>query len=336
MIQVYIDSSIEQKASSYAKEMLSYNKIKNLWDFYNEMNTAIDLKKATDAEKIKEENIISHCREYTKEVISHYKELLVIRHEDFKYYTKYFESIFITQYDSKKFLSHKIKYGSGADSNKSFYEHLVKCMGYPTARNCMLKYIKQSGIKVCPYCNISYAETYQDDNKWLGRYHLDHYLDKHKHPLLGVSFFNLIPSCSSCNGHKSDDPLSFYLYSNRPSKSPFHFSFSGIADYLINGVERKMYISFEQKNEFQKNFNSVFDIERIYNEHIDELEEILNRYLHEFGDDRTVLKESFLKLPFDDSKKTENVLGKYLNDSDIHKKSFVKMKLDLGRYLKII
>lgn len=337
MIPIYIDSKVESSVSSYAAEMLDTKIIIDLWHFYNEMSSKLDFNKLTNSEKVEEENIISRCREYTKEVINHYDELLILKSEAFNIYNnKYFSIIFNQKYTEDVFFGHKIVYGSGANSCKSFYEHLVKCMGYSKARGCMLKYVKDMDIRVCPYCNVASAETYQDDDKWIGRYHLDHYLDKHKHPFLGVSFFNLVPSCSSCNGRKSDDPIKFYLYSKGPQESPFRFHFFGIVHYLINGESDKIIIHFEQDNLFQKQYNQVFDIEMLYNEHKDDLTEVLDRYYHEFGEDRAVLKQSFLKLPFDDERKTRNVLGKYLNDADIHKKSFVKMKLDLGRYLKLI
>lgn len=336
MIQINIDSKVEKCAFSYAQEMINAKIVVNLWHFYNGMMSNLDFNKLTIAQQIEEENIIGRCREYTKQVINHYEELLVLKADDFSTFEKIFSSIYNKRYKDDVFFKHKIVYGSGTSDCKAFYEHLVKCMGYPKARNCMLKYVKDLDVRVCPYCNVASAETYKDDDTWIGRYHLDHYRDKHKHPFLGVSFFNLVPSCSSCNGHKSDKPMHFYLYSKSPQKSPFQFHFFGIVHYLINGENDKIKISFEQDNLFQKQYNQIFDIELLYNEHKDELTEVLDRYYHEFGEDRIVLKESFLKLPFDEERKTKNVLGHYLNDSDIHKKSFVKMKLDLGRYLKLI
>ncbi len=55
------------------------------------------------------------------------------------------------------------------------------------------------GIDTCPYCNRLYTHTIFEDSKKISRPQFDHFMDKATHPYFGVSFFNLIPSCSICN-----------------------------------------------------------------------------------------------------------------------------------------
>jgi len=55
-------------------------------------------------------------------------------------------------------------------------------------------------INTCPYCNRNYTNTViRSNGAKLTRPQFDHYLDKATNPLLAVSFYNLIPSCSICN-----------------------------------------------------------------------------------------------------------------------------------------
>lgn len=60
-------------------------------------------------------------------------------------------------------------------------------------------------IKFCPYCNehsvpvITRTNNLTGQQKIIALYQLDHFYPKSRHPYLSVSFFNLIPGCSSCN-----------------------------------------------------------------------------------------------------------------------------------------
>ncbi|MGO8608650.1 hypothetical protein ACC848_37385, partial [Rhizobium johnstonii] len=55
------------------------------------------------------------------------------------------------------------------------------------------------GIKVCCYCNRQYTFSLSKGKNKITRPELDHFLPKNENPLLALSFFNLIPSCTICN-----------------------------------------------------------------------------------------------------------------------------------------
>lgn len=57
-----------------------------------------------------------------------------------------------------------------------------------------------STYTMCPYCQQSFAVTiYRDKKSKALRPTLDHFYPKHKYPYLGLSLYNLIPSCHPCN-----------------------------------------------------------------------------------------------------------------------------------------
>ena len=67
------------------------------------------------------------------------------------------------------------------------------------------RWAEKLGVTVCPYCNRSYIFTvrsYKGHRKARPQY--DHFFPKSIYPYLAVSIYNLIPSCSVCNGGKSD------------------------------------------------------------------------------------------------------------------------------------
>jgi hypothetical protein len=73
------------------------------------------------------------------------------------------------------------------------------------------------GVIVCPYCNHNYAltihKTMTGDSPRTIRPDLDHFFNQARYPLLGVSFYNLIPCCSVCNSNlKGGRPFSLQTH----------------------------------------------------------------------------------------------------------------------------
>lgn len=64
-------------------------------------------------------------------------------------------------------------------------------------------------VKYCPYCNSEtlYAFEWIDDkgNRRLSKSAFDHYFPRARYPYLGLSLYNLIPSCTRCNSSLKGD-----------------------------------------------------------------------------------------------------------------------------------
>jgi hypothetical protein len=95
-------------------------------------------------------------------------------------------------------LNFKSSFGSGYSkiieaifNYRTFVKKTTQYCAYDLARNLE--------IPVCPYCNRDYTITVGDGTTWLTRPEFDHFLCKSNHPLLALSFYNLIPSCHTCN-----------------------------------------------------------------------------------------------------------------------------------------
>ena len=85
---------------------------------------------------------------------------------------------------------------------------------------------KKIGTRTCVYCNRIYSFTV--DN--VSRPDFDHWLPKKQHPLLSMSFFNLIPCCPICNRSiKSTREFEYgkhiHPYCSKEETS-FHFQYS--------------------------------------------------------------------------------------------------------------
>lgn len=68
-------------------------------------------------------------------------------------------------------------------------------------KNCGERFLNLLNKNTCVYCNRNYTLSLM---KGRSRAQLDHWLPKTHFPLFAVSFYNLIPSCASCNHLKGE------------------------------------------------------------------------------------------------------------------------------------
>jgi hypothetical protein len=87
----------------------------------------------------------------------------------------------------KKFIENTFNYSSNRNSNKKFMNHF-----------------KKLDIKSCPFCNNNHVYFY---TQGIGKVNtlatLEHYYPKAEYPHLSLSFYNLIPSCSTCTTRRN-------------------------------------------------------------------------------------------------------------------------------------
>ncbi len=96
--------------------------------------------------------------------------------------------------------------GAGVEQDTDFSKSMRRVLNYDWFTDKTVKrysayhMCEDLEINVCIYCNRSYTHTIKTNNgRKISRPTLDHYFSKGIHPLLSVSFYNLIPSCSICN-----------------------------------------------------------------------------------------------------------------------------------------
>nr|WP_321227748.1 hypothetical protein [uncultured Psychroserpens sp.] len=195
-------------------------------------------------------------------------------------------------------------------------------------------------ISTCTYCNRNYTNTViTKQGKKLIRPQFDHYFDKDNHPLLALSFFNLIPSCSICNTsvkHKKEFKLNTHPHPYVDDiLNEFKFNFSFKQDpYYKNGLK----VSVDVENDwFAKNYLIDLAIEEVYSAHTDVLYDLLltkqaysDRYL-------SILEDTVLK-GFNISRDEiyRLVYGVHLAKKDFQKRPFSKFKKDILTELNII
>jgi len=218
------------------KGYLSNSLIEKCKKFYIESSTSSYLTKYANSDK--------------KTAIRHKKFFLLLKKDRFKFLKKIitvrpddFEAI---QIEILKILNLDDLFTTkGSKINQTHFGKLIsdEFLNYKYFRgseNCKNLFLKLNFKSVtCPYCNYNKLDITtltkkssiaQKSKAYLD---LDHFYPKALNPFFALSFFNLIPSCHSCNSSdKGDMPFSIQTHIN-----PYYESFDDIYKFKISLVK---------------------------------------------------------------------------------------------------
>lgn len=197
---------------------------------------------------------------------------------------------------------------------------------------------KALDTRTCTYCNRNYTTTViKAGEKKITRPQFDHFFDKGRNPLLAISFYNLIPSCSICNstikGKKIMD-LDRYLHpyvDNKHSDIRFSYKYSKEADpkYTISTVT--------PVNSKARKTVEAFAIDAIYNSHIGELEDLIQTKQYFSERYISILKSHLLReVVVGEQDIYRIVFGTEFDSENFINRPFSKFKSDILRELGII
>ncbi|MGG0475524.1 HNH endonuclease [Priestia aryabhattai] len=195
------------------------------------------------------------------------------------------------------------------------------------------KLVKALGVRVCPYCNRNFINNIDYGSKGLKRTsQLDHFFSKDKYPFLAMSFFNLIPSCPSCNHTKHNKEISLSPYNqdhNFNELLKFDYKVNS-SDYLNN--ENEIEIIMIKDEIIQKNIE-VLGLESQYKIHNDIIFELVKKFKVYNGSQIKEIKKNFPDLFKDEEEIVRVVFGTSMNSSDFSKRPLSKLQRDI--FLKL-
>lgn len=199
------------------------------------------------------------------------------------------------------------------------------------------EFINRINIDTCSYCNRNYIFTTKNNKKI--KPEIDHFYPKSKYPILGLSYYNLIPSCKSCNGFgakEEKDPLIEGLvnpYLINSNDFELSHKIKNIA--IINPLSGKSDVEVFFKKSISGHLD-IFNLKDLYELHHDHaIELVIKRNLKYSKKYRDYLK-SYSKLKFSDSEIDRMILGNYALEKEQHKRPLSKMYQDIGRELGLI
>lgn len=195
-------------------------------------------------------------------------------------------------------------------------------------------------VNVCSYCNRNYTFTIRNKSSKSTRPDFDHFYDKGTHPILALSFYNLIPSCILCNSRlKSTAKFSINTHLH-----PYKDSFNDYAKFKLK-IINSMFFYDEKAFELKlvttdikaEKIKEDFALEVLYQEHKDIVLELIQKreiYPDSYIDDLFHQYEGTLFKNREDV--LRHITGGYIEDKDINKRPLSKLIKDISEELDLI
>lgn len=235
----------------------------------------------------------------------------------------------------------RTKYKNSSNVMKKFFNYDKKSKKFNSKTSYfqtqISKFVEENiQLHTCYYCNIDYINTFEKNKEIKNAFTLDHILEKADYPYLGLSLYNLAPSCYTCNSKVKDSKIVFDEFS--PTSVDFDFDskvkfksfivndnleITNKSDFLVKLVENNT-------NKFDKYIESL-NLNGRYNYHKYKVLEMIEK--------RKVYTDSRIKELSDLTSKTENeikqdLFGIYMTE-DLHYRPFSKLIKDISKELKL-
>lgn len=200
-------------------------------------------------------------------------------------------------------------------------------------KNLNYKLANWLDIHTCTYCNRQYIFVFrrQDGSKGMVP-QFDHWFPKNTYPILALSFYNLIPSCSTCNSAiKSTSVLNLadhlHPYIDKKISSSFRFS------YLAKSPSQYEIIcqNLDYIGNKGKNTTDALDTKLLYRGHSNkELKDLINlRYKYSDNYLKILLESTFNNLNISNQEKFRLIFGVEIDEDKYHKRPLSKFKKDI-------
>ena len=208
--------------------------------------------------------------------------------------------------------------------------------------------LQELNINVCPYCNRQYINTIKPSSTEGGtRPTLDHFLVKSDYPYLGLSFWNLVPSCYSCNSQlRGTRDIGLHPYVKGFEKI-LHF-YTDITDDItefIGTSEDCFELTLKKYKDIEPNTDDfegasknldVFRLNYIYQNHKDYVREIIQKTIVYSEDYSNDLYNNFSDIFENELDARNMMLSNYTDIESLEKRPLAKLTKDIAMELKII
>lgn len=208
--------------------------------------------------------------------------------------------------------------------------------------------IKSIDANVCPYCNRAfiYSTRTSQGNKII-QAEMDHFYSKELFPYLAIAKYNLVPSCSCCNGRGgkftadafAKHLINPYLIINASNYLEFRLRVKNAnvtsLDKLANGLSMRLIA----KQPHMQNNIDTFNLKGLYQHHTEYAAELYFKWLvkatHIYRTSlKDILRKKGITLTDEDVKRI--IVGNYVRETDFCKRPLAKMMHDIAKELGLI
>lgn len=210
----------------------------------------------------------------------------------FKWFLALFDDIAVADDQYMNLLMAQVRlYMRGINNKQKVHESFYKVVvegGYERDWFPRKELIKATDVRVCPYCNRIFVESVEvEGTQKVIKGQLDHFYPKEKYPFLALSKYNLVPSCTYCNGgsgkHNTDARI-------RKLVNPFFMNNPQVLSFRSD-VPRKGFLSLKTMESAinlmidttlcadMANNVEVFNLKALYDTHRDYVSELYYKYM---------------------------------------------------------
>ncbi|WP_312067512.1 hypothetical protein [Empedobacter sp.] len=275
---------------------------------------------------------------YLNYLINNFDEILTCKFSDLKIHKTEFLKIINLKNDNCNCKDPNCQKCNDNKLKSNFSMILQKKLNYSNSN--LREIISKKGLKTCYICNAQYAMLATEEIKQvqnsvrqerdIAKFQIDHYYPKSIYPAFAISLSNLYPICAYCNQIKNDNE---YDLSNVNANLKFSLDINSLKKYLWNN-QNKLKLILKDDSIGKKKISDVFDLKGIYNNHLDEIEELIERKVKYQESYKKVLVRRFRGLNIS-SKNIDNrlMLGTYDKNEGFYKRPLSKFIHDINDQL---
>lgn len=202
-------------------------------------------------------------------------------------------------------------------------------------------------IRTCPYCNRNYTFIVKSscstgEKTFTTRPEFDHFYNKSQHPLLALSFYNLVPSCSICNHGKATENIGVNPYFEG-FQSKFgicnkkDMTLLNINEIKLVKSEADFSIGFIKPSTSEQQNIEELGLDVLYNKHKDYVMDLIDKSIS-YGtvEQNQAFVDSFQGVFRTPQEVFEFIWGKYLNEDTLENRPLSKLTRDILEQLDII
>jgi hypothetical protein len=225
---------------------------------------------------------------------------------------------------------------SGHDDNSVLrYIFITHC--YEHRLFDKLNFIQQISIDTCPYCNRNYIYYLSKTSQIKPQ--IGHFYPSSIYPFLAISFYNMIPSCQTCNGfgakEEKDPAIVGLVNPYLLNKDNFTFTYKILSINFLNPLLDKTSVQVRFINQIAGHVD-VFKLEKLYEQHSDHVIELIIKSKVQYSKEYRKYLRSYNGLSFSEREIDRMVLGNYSKEDEIHKRPLAKLYQDIGKALGLI
>jgi len=270
------------------------------------------------------------------------KKLLNHHMDSMKYLINKFNDKEYTNYIVVRNKKKKDKTDTELIKRYQIVEEIFKVFNYTEfisgSKSLSYKFAAQLKRNTCTYCNRLYTQTIitgdvktggRNNSERITRPEFDHWFPKYKYPILSLSYYNLIPSCSVCNSSvKSSSNFTLDSHTHpyiKESGQEFTFSYHSKSIH-----ENNVILKFPKDSKIANTLKD-FKTGEIYNAHsnleLKDLLELKYKYSENYLD--ILLNRTFTSIGLTEKEAYRLIFGIEIDEEKLHKRPLSKFKKEI-------